>query len=306
MKLEYQYHFLAGYSLLKRQGELQLATIEGPFTVQRILSNNAVIANTVIGQDVILLGKGMGFGRKAGDLLKSPKYEKIYVVPEGVAEQQALSLIEQVEPAVIQVAEDIIELAKMQLGQALHPRVYVALTDHINFTLIRLSQGMEIKNPFISEIEVMYPDEFYVATQGSKMIAEKLGVTIPREEIGFIALHLHAARHNRSVGESLKHSQIINKVIQHIEMQIGPLQENSGLNYTRLLTHLQSSIHRVITNTAIENPFMEHLKKDFSTSYKLARQVGDIIEKELEVVVPDAEIGYLTIHLERIRSKHHQ
>jgi len=305
MKLEYQYHFLAGYSLLKRQGELQLATIEGPFTVQRILSNNAVIANTVIGQDVILLGKGMGFGRKAGDLLKSPKYEKIYVVPEGVAEQQALSLIEQVEPAVIQVAEDIIELAKAQLGQALHPRVYVALTDHINFTLIRLSQGMEIKNPFISEIEVMYPDEFYVATQGAKLIAKKLSITIPREEIGFIALHLHAARHNRSVGESLKHSQVISKVIQHIEIQIGPLQENGGLNYTRLLTHLQSSIHRVITNTAIENPFMEHLKKNFTRSYELARQVGDIIEMELQVKVPDAEIGYLTIHLERIRDKHH-
>jgi transcriptional antiterminator len=305
MKLGCQYHFLAGYSLLKRQGELQLVTIEGPFTVQRILSNNAVIANTVIGQDVILLGKGMGFGRKAGDLLKSPKYEKIYVVPEGVAEQQALSLIEQVEPAVIQVAEDIIELAKTQLGQALHPRVYVALTDHINFTLIRLSQSMEIKNPFISEIEVMYPDEFYVATQGAKLISERLSITIPREEIGFIALHLHAARHNRSVGESLKHSQVISKVIQHIEIQIGPLQENSGLNYTRLLTHLQSSIHRVITNTAIENPFMEHLKKDFARSYELARQVGDIIEMELQVKVPDAEIGYLTIHLERIRGKHH-
>jgi transcriptional antiterminator len=284
---------------------LQLTTIQGPFTVQRILSNNAVIANAVSGQDVILLGKGMGFGRKAGDMLTSPKYEKIYVVPEGVAEQQALSLIEQVDTAVIQVAEDIIELAKKQLGQALHPRVYVALTDHINFTLIRLSQGMEIKNPFISEIEVMYPDEFYVATQGAKLIVEKLGVSIPREEIGFIALHLHAARHNRSVGESLKHSQVINKVIQHIEMQIGPLQEHSGLNYTRLLTHLQSSIHRVITQTAIENPFMEHLKKDFTRSYELARQVGDILEKELQVKVPDAEIGYLTIHLERIRGKHH-
>lgn len=280
-----------------------MATIQGPFTVQRTLSNNAVIANTVSGQDVILLGKGMGFGRKTGDVLTSPKYEKIYVVPEGVAEQQALSLIEQVDPAVIQVAEDIIELAKKQLGQALHPRVYVALTDHINFTLIRLSQGMEIKNPFISEIEVMYPDEFYVATLGAKLIFENLKVTIPREEIGFIALHLHAARHNRSVNESLKHSQAINKVIQHIERQTGPLEENGGLNYTRLLTHLQSSIHRVITRTAIENPFMEQLKKDFAESYEIARQVSAILEDELQVKVPEAEIGYLTIHLERIRGK---
>ncbi|CUH94949.1 hypothetical protein P22_1018 [Propionispora sp. 2/2-37] len=280
-----------------------MAIIQGPFSVQRILSNNAVIANTVSGQDVILLGKGMGFGRKTGDMLTSPKYEKIYVVPEGVAEQQALNLVEQVDQAVIQVTEEIIELAKRQLGQALHPRIYVALTDHINFTLIRLAQGMEIKNPFISEIEAMYPDEFQIAQQGAKLIAEKLQVTVPREEIGFIALHLHAARHNRSVGESLKYSKIINKVVRIIEAEVGPLQEQSSINYTRLLTHLQSCIHRLVTLTTIENPFMEQLKKDFAESYELARQIGDIIGKELKMKVPDAEIGYLTIHLERIRSK---
>lgn len=280
-----------------------MSTIQGPFSVQRVLSNNAVIANTVNGQDVILLGKGMGFGRKTGDLLTNPKYEKIYVVPAGVAEQQALNLIEQVDPAVIRITEEIIELAKHRLGQALHPRVYVALTDHINFTLIRLAQGMEIKNPFISEIEALYPDEFQVAQQGAGLLAEKLQVIIPREEIGFIALHLHAARHNRSVSESLKYSQIINKVLQHIEKKTGSLQEQGSLNYTRLLTHLQSCIHRLVTLTTIENPFVEQLKRDFAESYELACQVGEMIGQELKLKVPEAEIGYLTIHLERLRSK---
>lgn len=80
---------------------------------------------------MILLGKGMGFGRKARDVLSNPKYEKIYVVPEGVAEQKALALMEQVDPGVINVTEEIIELAKNQLGEGLHPRVHVALADHI-------------------------------------------------------------------------------------------------------------------------------------------------------------------------------
>jgi len=279
-----------------------MAISHGPFTVQRILSNNAVLAKTVEENDVILLGKGLGFGRKEGDILTNPKYEKIFVVPEG-GEEQALHLIERVNPVVIQVTEEIIKLVKTQLGDVLHSRIYLGLADHINFALIRLAEGMEIKNPFISEIEAMYPEEFSIARQGADLIAEKLRVTIPREEIGFIALHLHSARHNRPVGESLKHSEIINQVLQYLETKVGPLKEYGGLNYTRLLSHLQSCINRLTTKMTIENPIIEHLKEKFAESYRMARHVGDIIGNGLSVEVPDAEIGYLTIHLERIRSK---
>lgn len=279
-----------------------MAISHGPFSVQRMLSNNAVLAKTMDGKDVILLGKGLGFGRKEGDLLTSPKYEKLFVVPEG-GEEQALHLVERVNPAVIQVTEEIIKLVKTQLGDVLHSRVYIGLADHINFALIRLSQGMEIRNPFISEIEAMYPEEFGIAKQGAELIAEKLKVTIPREEIGFIALHLHSARHNRPVGESLKYSEIINQVVKYVETKAGPLKEYGGLNYTRLLSHLQSCIGRLVTKRTVENPIIEQLKEKFAESYKMARHIGDILQKGLHVEVPDAEIGYLTIHLERIRQK---
>lgn len=279
-----------------------MAISYGPFTVQRTLSNNAVLAKTAKGNDVILLGKGLGFGRKEGDLLANPKYEKIFVVPEG-GEEQALHLIERVDPVVIQVTEEIIKLVKLKLGDVLHSRIYLGLADHINFALIRLSQGMEIRNPFISEIEAMYPEEFDIARQGAEMIAERLNVAIPHEEIGFIALHLHSARHNRHVSESLKHSEIISRVVQYLETEVGPLKACGGLNYTRLLSHLQSCIHRLTTKMTIDNPIIEHLKEKFAASYRIARHVGDIIQKGLGIEVPDAEIGYLTIHLERIRSK---
>ncbi|MBM7855589.1 transcriptional antiterminator [Desulfohalotomaculum tongense] len=278
-----------------------MQTPKGPFTVQRILNNNAVMANTPGGQDVILLGKGMGFGRKVGDILSNPKYEKIYVVPEGVAEQKALALIEQVDPAIIKVTEEIIQLAKATLGKNLHPRIHIALADHINFTLIRLNQGMEIKNPFIAEIEAMYPKEFSVAKQGAKLIMDKFKISIPREEVGFIALHLHSARHDRQVSQSLKHTAIINKVVKYIETKLGSLKERGGIEYTRLLSHLQSCIHRLINKTTVENPFIDKLKQEFSESYVIAKQVGSILEEGLGMPVPEDEIGYLTMHIERIR-----
>ncbi|ABO48881.1 transcriptional antiterminator, BglG family [Desulforamulus reducens MI-1] len=278
-----------------------MQTPHGPFTIQRVLSNNAVIAHTPKGQDVILLGKGMGFGRKSGDILSNPKYEKIYVVPEGVTDQKALALMEQVDPAVINVTQNIIELAKAQLGEGLHPRVHVALADHINFTLIRLAQGMEIKNPFLAEIEAMYPKEFSIAKQGAVLILEKMNIFIPPEEIGFIALHLHSARHNRHVSQSLKHAEVINRAVKYIESQFGPIKEHGGLEYTRLLSHLQSCIHRLVNKTTIENPFLDKLKQEFSNSYEIARQMSNILEEGLGIPVPEDEIGYLAMHIERIR-----
>jgi transcriptional antiterminator len=149
----------------------------------------------------------------------------------------------------------------------------------------------------------MYPEEFSVAKQGAELIAEKLKITIPREEIGFIALHLHSARHNRPVRESLKYSETISQAVKFIKNEVGPLTEYGGLNYTRLLSHLQSCINRLVTKTTVENPLIEQLKEKFAESYRMARCVGDIMEKGLGMEVPDAEIGYLTIHLERIRRK---
>lgn len=279
-----------------------MTVFHGPFTVQRTLSNNAVLAKAIAGNDVILLGKGLGFGRKEGDLLVDPKYDKIFVVPEG-DEEDALQLIQQVEPAVMQITEEIIKLVKLQLGEMLHSRIYLGLADHINFALIRLSQGMEIKNPFISEIEVLYPEEFSIARRGAELIEQKLKVTVPHEEIGFIALHLHAARHNRPVGESLKYSEIINQVVKYLEAEIGPLKKPGGLNYTRLISHLQSCLNRLTKNTTIENPIIDQLKEKFRESYRMARHAGNIMATGLGIEVPDAEIGYLTIHLERIRGK---
>lgn len=237
-----------------------MAIPHGPFTVQRMLSNNAVLVKTIQENDVILLGKGLGFGCKQGDVLNNPKYEKIFVMPEGGGEQ-ALHFIEQVDPAVIQVTEEIIKLVKLNLGEVLHSRVYLGLADHINFAIARLAQGMEIKNPFIFEIKVMYPVEFSIAEQGANLIAEKLKVTIPHEEIGFIALHLHSAINNRPVGESLKHSEIINQVLKYLEANIGSLKERGSLNYTRLLSHLRSCINRLITKMTIENPIIDQLKE---------------------------------------------
>ncbi len=43
------------------------------------------------------------------------------------------------------------------------------------------------------------------------------------------------------------------------------------------------------------------MRKEFKDSFKIAGKVKVKIEDELDVIVPDDELGYMAIHIDRIR-----
>lgn len=46
------------------------------FTVEKVLNNNVLIALHDDYREVVLIGKGIGFGKKRGDLIEHENYEK--------------------------------------------------------------------------------------------------------------------------------------------------------------------------------------------------------------------------------------
>ena len=50
------------------------------FTVDKALNNNVIIARHPSLGEVVLIGKGIGFGKKSGDLLDQDVFEKMFVL----------------------------------------------------------------------------------------------------------------------------------------------------------------------------------------------------------------------------------
>jgi transcriptional antiterminator len=93
--------------------------------------------------------------------------------------RQYEAIADHIGKRVIEVGEEIIVMATAKLKIPFNEHIHVALADHINFTLERLAGGLEIENPFLEEIKVLYSKDYELACRAAKMIEERFDMKIP-------------------------------------------------------------------------------------------------------------------------------
>lgn len=273
------------------------------YEIKKILNNNVIWGIDFSNQfETVLVGKGIGFGIKVGDIVEisEKKVDKIFVTYDRKIVKDYMNLVDTLDTSIMEICTEIIMYAESKLG-TLSKRIYVVLTDHIAFAIERLKQKMNIINPFLLEIKTLYKDEFDIGLKARDMIIKKIGIDITEDEVGFIALHLNAARENKEVKEKLKHTRLIKSIIIIIEEALGNKIEKDDMIYYRLISHIKASIDRVEKKEGIRNPLLETIKKEFKESYKVAMKIKNEIEKQLDLFVSEDEVGYLAIHIARIR-----
>ena len=276
---------------------------EQEYIVNKVLNNNVILAFDKIKKDeVVLVEKGIGFGKKKGQVIDLSKtgIKKIFLSFDESAKREYYELVNKLDGEVIGVSEEIIAIAEEKFG-SLNAHIHIALTDHISFCIERLKSGFEIGNPFIYEIKALYADEFRIGEKAAALIKDRLGVEIPESEIGFIALHIHAARQNKKVGETIKDTKLLMDLVNIIEKELSVNIHDTGLTYSRLINHLRASISRMEERKYIKNPLLDTIKEQFNESYKIALKLGEYIEKTKKIYVSDDELGYLALHIERIK-----
>lgn len=273
------------------------------FRILKVLNNNIVLAYDFQNEeDTILFGKGIGFGKKENKKVFIPynQIQKSFVTYDENMNKEYLRLIKEMDLNIIEISEKIIGIAKKELGE-LNKHIHILLTDHIGFAIERVKTGLEITNPFIDEIKMLYFKEFEVASKGIDMINEELGIDLGYGEIGFIAIHLHSARKTKQVKETIKSTRILYEIIGIIEAELNVKFSKVDYSYRRLVYHLQGALDRIINNKQIDNPLLENIREKFNDSYQLLSKVKAKIEDEYDVSVPDQELGYMAIHVERLK-----
>lgn len=274
------------------------------YKVIKALNNNVIVAlREADDQEIILIGKGIGFNQKSGRTVQIPmdKIEKTYCNFEGKFIQEYLRLIGSMDRKVIGVVEEFIHQAEQKLGHLDH-HIHIALTDHIGFAIDRLKDNLVINNPFIYEIKAMYKKEYDLALQGRDLLYKRLKVQIPEDEVGFIALHLHAGREKKDVKYTLKDTRLLQELLTIIEDELGYGMDKELTKYSRLISHLKQTITRVENQKEIINPLLDEIKVKLDTSFLIANKVAQRIEKERGIHVSDDELGYLALHIERLRN----
>jgi transcriptional antiterminator len=286
--------------MVSKRGE-EMAELQ----IDKVLNNNVLIAKHPSFEEVVVIGKGIGFNRRSGEWLDTAKIEKLFVLKNEKEQANYIKLLPFVENELLEVIISAIDLIKERVHSSLNEHIHVALTDHLMFAISRVSKGMEIKNPFLIETKTLYQREYEIASEVVRLIEEKIGVSLPVGEVGFIALHIHSSITNKNLSDVNQHSQLVSKLVEMIEDQLKIQIDKESIDYMRLIRHLRFTIERVTKGEKVEEPekIASLLKEEYPVCYNLSWKLIKVIQQTLKNKVHDAEAVYLTMHLQRLQKK---
>lgn len=271
------------------------------YIIQKVLNNN-IVQCQIASQDeeCMLLGKGIGFQKTRGDMVDPSLIEKAYFTKDQKNITRYLELVEMCDSSVVDVVEEVIQMMERHFGNVYDEYLHIALLDHLNFSIYRYKNHIDIKNIFLEEFSIMYEKEYSFAKEMLRYINECLDVHLPDSEIGFITLHIHSALHDENVSKSALYMQIIATCIEHIENALDVHLDACSIERMRLITHLKFALERADKKVEINNPILDTLKITYPKTYALALSLGDMMKDIYGVTLHEGEIGYLALHIQNI------
>ncbi len=153
--------------------------------VEKVINNNLVKSFNSKGQEILVMGCGLGFKKKPGDSIDEAMVEKVFTAQDAAQSNRLVQMLEKVPLERIQLTNEIISFAKTSLGKKLNENLYLTLTDHISFALDRANEGMMLRNGLLWEIKRFYNHEYLVGKEALSMIHKRLGVELPEDEACF-------------------------------------------------------------------------------------------------------------------------
>ena len=155
----------------------------------KILNNNIAIVADEAGEDRIVMGCGVAFGKKYGDPVDVARIERIFTQNVRDLSGKFEALLKEIPDEYLECADRIIAHGKLLLGKELADNLYLSLTDHIFFTVKRCREGMLIHNRLLFETKMIYKEEFQVGMDAVEMMNQQFDINLPEDEAAFLALH---------------------------------------------------------------------------------------------------------------------
>lgn len=270
------------------------------YRIIKVLNNNGILVyDNDTGRELILLGNGVGFGKRPTQQIGSLPGAKIYTLVNRQKQHSVLQVVNGIRPEFIEAAGRIITEAE-KMFQNVSRDILLPMADHIALAAKRAEENRQIPNPFTPDIRVLFEKEYAAALKGREIIRELTGCEISDDEVGFITLHIHAGLSDEQVSEALETTRIIDEGISIIEEAFGQKFEEDSLAYTRLMSHLYYMVARTRKGESTKADFNDFIFANYPYTGKVAEEVCSYMSRQLKKNVAREEIGFLAIHIQRV------
>lgn len=277
--------------------------------IKKIINNNIVCACNEKGREVIVTGKGIGFGKKENDEIDQSQVRKIYCMTSSSVQRKLIELLNEIPYEYLKMTDDMVEEIKASISYPLNESLLLTLSDHITFAVQRQKSNMAFSNPLLGAIMQYYPEEFRLGKRCLSIVKEQAGVELGIDEAGFIAMHIVNAELNTDMNDMYDITSMIESCMKIVEDYYGRSFEVQSLDYSRFVVHIRYFAQRLICDEMHNDGNEEHdemfrslIIKNCAEHYGCAEKIAEFVESKYNKKLTDDELVYLTIHLKRINS----
>jgi len=276
--------------------------------IMRILNNNTVITLDEQGKEKIVCGKGIAYKKKIGDIVPENAVNKVFLASDRTERQKLATLLAEIPLEHVQVADDIVEMVKVQLGKNLNNSLYINLSDHIHTAVERFLNGVTVSNSLLWDIKRYYNTEYQLGLNALGIINDALKVRLPNDEAGFIALHIvNAEMDEANLARVYQITQVIQELCNLVRYHFAIEFDEESTDYYRFVTHLKFLARRLVEakqyDDHISDGLFPILIQKYPEAYQCVQRIYSFVLKKYSYTLSEDEQVYLIIHIERVRCK---
>lgn len=276
--------------------------------ISKVYNNNVVLANRDDGEEIIVMGRGLGFHKKSGDSIDTSLIEKTFIMQDKDISDELARVYLDLTPAETEAVLDIIKHAQDVLKTTFDTAFYISLADHLHFTLQRTRDNMIIQNPLSWEIRKFFPKEYQLGKDALQIVFDKLAVTLPDDEISSIALHfINAQKNSGMLEQNCQISKIVTDILEIVRLFYGKVVDEDSVSYNRFITHIQYFAQRVV-NGAVQGKndsfLYEQVKANYPFAFSCSEKIKTYIESSYNFPMSRDEQVYITIHIQRLETSY--
>ncbi|WP_411954692.1 BglG family transcription antiterminator [Alkalibacillus sp. S2W] len=306
-------------TLLEAQDPIKLYALANELQVTiATVSHDLDYLQPVLEQYELSLIRKRGYGVKIDGEEKQKRSAMSYLISKHVDESELIHLlskhIEQDSQQMNSISHRLLDLVEhdklsrvkeavnqtnADLPYELADNAYIGLIVHLALAMERLQKGETIQfdQAYLTELEDSR--EFQIAQKMIEKLEKAFDMTIPRDEIGYITMHLLGAKlrydHDYLLEESsldmaFKAKELIDFVNRRMERFV--FEQDQILN--DLVAHLKPAVFRLSQGMNIKNPLASQIETDHPVLFEIIEEGVHQVFPHL--AFPKEEVAYLVLH----------
>lgn len=269
------------------------------YRLKQRINNNVILASNELHQ-VILVGKGIGFQKKRGDIIKESTVENRYFESENLHFEHIISLFDFVNDTQFDCLKQIVTQVEKTFTSKINPNLLFSLLDHIVNAIQRLKEDKVIVLPIEWEIKKYYPTEYHLAKLDLAKINQTFDVELPTSEIVMIAIHfINAQNEAQANNEIIEVIELTTKIVKIVNYHFNIHFREESTMYQRFITHIKYYLMRQQRNEQLvgDDSLVQIFENKYPEEAQCVKKIVTLIENETEYQVSETEQMYLILHV---------